>query len=227
MTAARKKIAILTSGGLDSGILIHYLLKKYKSVQPIYLQSGHVWEEAELFWLKRFLKATGNRHLKPLVSLSLRTRDLYRTHWSLTGKKIPSAQSHDKKVYLPGKNILLIAKASVFCALRKIPFLALGPLKTNPFSDARPAFFKAMERACSKGLDYRLRVQTPFLHRSKKEVMALGRALPLELTFSCLAPKVGARSSRPYVHCGKCNKCRERKKAFRQAHLVDRTRYDR
>lgn len=220
---ASKKTAVLASGGLDSSVLIHHLLKKHASVQPIYIQSGHRWEKAELAWLKRFLKAIRSPHLKPLVLLSLTTHDLYETHWSLSGKKIPGAQSHDKKVYLPGKNILLIAKASVFCSLRKIPSLALGPLKTNPFPDARPTFFKAIERVCSEGLNYKLKINTPFLRRTKKEVMALGRGLPLELTFSCLAPKITA--FRSHIHCGRCNKCSERKKAFREARLLDRTRY--
>ena len=138
---ANKKVAVLTSGGLDSAILISYLSKKYDSVYPIYIQSGHVWEGAELASLKRFLKTIRNQRLKPLVILSLSTADLYPKHWSFSGKKIPGAKSHDTQVYLPGKNIFLIAKASVFCALNRVPSLALGPLKTNPFPDASPAFF--------------------------------------------------------------------------------------
>ena len=156
-----KKAAVLASGGLDSAILIGRLLQKYNSLQPIYVRSGHIWERAELFWLKRFLKAIRHPRLKPLVLLSLETSDLYGTHWSVTGKKIPGAKSNDKKVYLPGKNILLITKASVFCALRKIPSLALGPLKTNPFPDARAPFFKGMERVCSSGLNQKLNILTP------------------------------------------------------------------
>ena len=213
-----RKIAVLVSGGLDSSILIHQLLKNYKFVQPIYVQSGHVWERAELYWLRRYLKTIRAPHLKPLASLSLPTQDIYQTHWSLTGRKVPGAKSRDRKVYLPGKNIFLIAKASVFCALKKIPHLALGPLKTNPFPDASLEFFKLMERACSKGLNYKLKIHAPFLRLSKKNVMKLGARLPLELTFSCLSPK-------RRLHCGKCNKCTERKKAFRKVQLMDRTRY--
>ena len=35
----------------------------------------------------------------------------------------------------------------------------------------------------------------------------LGRRYPLDLTFSCIAPRDG-------VHCGQCNKCAERQAAF-------------
>ena len=48
--------------------------------------------------------------------------------------------------------------------------------------------------------------------------MLLGRGDPLELTFSCIAP-VGD------LHCGRCNKCFERRAAFRLIDMVDPTRY--
>ncbi len=213
-----KEIAVLASGGLDSSILISYLLKNHAIVQPIYIQNSHIWEKAELTVLKKFLKAIRNPRLKPLVLLSMPTQDLYQTHWSLTGKNTPGVKSHDKEVYLPGKNIFLVAKASVFCALRKIPLLALGPLKTNPFPDASSSFFKNIGQVCSQGLNYKLKILTPFLNRSKKEVMKLGSQLPLELTFSCLSPK-------GLSHCGRCNKCAERKRAFRNSGIIDKTHY--
>jgi 7-cyano-7-deazaguanine synthase len=48
--------------------------------------------------------------------------------------------------------------------------------------------------------------------------MQLGRDMPLELTFSCIDPVDG-------LHCGRCNKCAERQKAFRSIDLEDPTRY--
>ena len=215
-----KKIAVLTSGGLDSAILIHSLIEKGDRVWPVYVRSGHLWENAEIFWLKRFLKKVKSPRLKPLNILSCETKDLYGTHWGFTGKNVPKAKTRDEAVYIPGKNLLLIAKAAVFCALHKIPNLALAPLATNPFPDATPEFFKSMARASSKGLGVRLKISAPFLRKTKREVMALGQNLPLELTFSCIAPK-------KLFHCGCCNKCAERKKAFQVSRLIDRTRYAR
>ena len=201
------KVGLLMSGGLDSAILASWLMKKY-TVQPIYCRSGHIWERAELYWLKRFLSSIRNKRLYPLKILSCSAADLYPLHWSITGKKIPAAKSNDSKVYLPGKNLLLITKAAVYCSLNKIPALALAPLKTNPFPDATASFFQNLGEVCSQGLNFKLIIKTPFLTRTKKEVMALGKNLPLGLTFSCLSPVA-------FSHCGKCNKCAERKKAFR------------
>ena len=70
-----------------------------------------------------------------------------------------------------------------------------------------------------------LEVVTPSAHLSKAEVLALavvlgrGRSgLPIEHTFSCIAPADGS-------HCGRCNKCAERRKAFAEAGIEDRTQY--
>jgi hypothetical protein len=48
--------------------------------------------------------------------------------------------------------------------------------------------------------------------------MQLGANLPLELTFSCIDPHC-------LLHCGRCNKCAERRAAFADAGLADRTVY--
>ena len=63
-----------------------------------------------------------------------------------------------------------------------------------------------------------LRLIRPFAALHKAEVLALGRDLPLHLTFSCIDPIEGR-------HCGRCNKCAERKKGFRDAGMRDLTDY--
>ena len=215
-----RNAAVLISGGLDSAILLDRCLQKFRSVQPIYIESGYMWERTEIASLNRFLKTIPSRRLKPLFRLHSPVSELLKGHWSVTGKQIPGAKSPDEAVYLPGKNILLVSYGSVFCALNDIGNLALGPLKTNPFPDATRGFFNAMGRVCSKGLGRPVKLYTPFLACGKTDVMNMGRHLALELTFSCLNPKRN-------LHCGTCNKCAERKKAFRNARFIDKTRYAR
>jgi 7-cyano-7-deazaguanine synthase len=94
----------------------------------------------------------------------------------------------------------------------------LGPLKSNPFPDSTPAFYVAYEALFNQALGGELQILRPLEQLTKGEVMQLGRDLPLELTFSCLQPVDG-------LHCGRCNKCAERRRAFREAGLEDPTRY--
>jgi 7-cyano-7-deazaguanine synthase len=144
--------------------------------------------------------------------------DLYGAHWSTGKKSVPGARSPDRAVYLPGRNMALSVKAAVFAAMRKIPVLALGSLDHNPFPDASPRFFKEWGKALGAGLGTRLQVVAPYRSLSKKEVIRRGARLPLHLSFSCISPK-------GKWHCGRCNKCAERRRAFRAAKVKDKTVY--
>lgn len=213
--AASETVGVLTSGGLDSSILIAHLHGAGSSVQPFYVRFGLVWEQAELAASRRFLAAIGAP--APVV-LSLPLDDLYAGHWSLTGQQVPDAASPDEAVFLPGRNALLLVKTALYCQLHGIGRLVLAPLGTSPFADAKPTFIEPFMAALNGGIERPVRVELPFQSLSKREVMQLGRDLPLELTFSCLQP-VDAR------HCGRCNKCAERQAAFRLIDLPDPTRY--
>jgi 7-cyano-7-deazaguanine synthase len=102
--------------------------------------------------------------------------------------------------------------------LQGIERIALAPLVGNPFADATAEFFAQFERIMSLALSGPLRIERPFGKLTKRQVLAFGRDLPLELTFSCIAPRDGK-------HCGECNKCFERQQAFQSAEIVDPTKY--
>jgi len=210
-------VGLLLSGGLDSCILLGRLLDEGHQVQPFYVRSGLVWQRAELRAAERFLRAVDCRQLADLVILDLPLGDLYGKHWSVTGHETPDAASPDRAVYLPGRNALLVIKAALWCRLHGIDRLALAVLRSNPFGDATPEFFDDFESALYRATSRRVRIVRPFAQFDKRQVMDLGRGLPLELTFSCIAPMRG-------THCGRCNKCAERNAAFRLVGADDPTR---
>lgn len=208
---ADKDTCVLVSGGVESAALIAWALRRGGRVFPVYVQGGHAWEGAELRALRRLLDETRAPRLQPLQLLRVPVAPLYcRAGWSLSGRGVPSATSRDERVYLPGRNVLLLAEAAVFCAERGIGRVALGTLVSNPFADATPAFLKAMARALSLGLGRRLSILTPFGRLHKTDVIARTKGVPWRLTFSCLAPRRGRA-------CGRCNKCAEREAALRGA----------
>ena len=220
MRKRKQDIAVLISGGMDSCILLWDLSKKYQRLYPLYVRNGLLWEGIELYWLRRFLKAISNpkNSIQKITILNLPMRDLYNGHWSLTGYNVPDYHANDPSVYLPGRNLLLLTKATLFCAMNRIETLALGPLKGNPFPDSTRTFFRAFEKAASSGLDFPISLITPYRTLTKEEVILKGQSLPLELTFSCIQPA-------EKYHCGVCNKCAERQKAFKKAGLPDKTIY--
>src|SRR5262249_38292545 len=143
--ATSREVAVLVSGGMDSAVLCVDLLKRFSRVFPLYLRFGLRWEEVELSYLPRFLQGVRRPGLEPLAILEEPVADVYGEHWSLTGPSVPGADTPDEAVYLPGRNLLLIAKAAVWCRLRGVERLALGCLSSNPFPDSTPEFYETME----------------------------------------------------------------------------------
>ena len=213
----RTESCVLCSGGLDSSVLLAWAAQ-HAPAQPVYVRAGLAWERLELETLQRVLQPSGR--VRPLAILDFDVRDLYPpSHWAVRGAP-PGYDTPDEDVYLPGRNILLLSKAAVFAASRRINRILLGPLAGNPFPDATAQFFRAMSAALSLGLAHTLAVEAPFAAVRKADVIRLGASLgvPLGATLSCMNPREG-------VHCGLCSKCRERRDAFAEAGLDDPTRY--
>jgi 7-cyano-7-deazaguanine synthase len=213
-----ERVCILLSGGVDSCVLATELVREAREVYPVYIRSGLIWEDVELYWVRLFLSAFPSLSLGRLKEIQLPLGDVYNAHWSTTGHSIPDHRSADHEVYLPGRNLILLAKTALHCARSGIAVIALGVLKGNPFPDSTAEFFSRFRAAASQALNSELQIIAPFSDLSKVEVIQLGRSLPLELTFSCINP-IGK------VHCGACNKCAERRRSFILAGVADKTRY--
>jgi 7-cyano-7-deazaguanine synthase len=218
ISSVRPTVGVLLSGGLDSCILVAKLLDDGHRVQPFYVRTDLCWQAEELTAARGFLAAIARPALNELVLLDMPLRDLYQGHWSVSGQNPPDADSPDAAVFLPGRNALLLVKPAIWCQMRGIEFLAMAPLGTSPFADAGDGFFKDFQAALNCGDLAPLKLLRPFDGMTKKHVMELGRGYPLELSFSCIAP-------RDSLHCGRCNKCAERQAAFAAIGEVDHTPY--
>ncbi len=220
MPESTSSVAVLVSGGLDSAILAADLAERYSIVHPIYVRAGLFWEATEYAYLREFLRLvqTERPALRSLVLLEMPVNDLYGNHWSLTGTEIPGAATPDDAVYLPGRNLLLLSKAMLWCHFNHVPAMALGVLASNPFPDASAGFFDDLEALVNRAVERRIKILRPYARLHKTEVIERGKGLPLEWTFSCLRPVSGR-------HCGACNKCAERRKAFADLGWPDPTRY--
>jgi 7-cyano-7-deazaguanine synthase len=212
------KVSVLASGGLDSSVLVAQLAATAQ-VHPIYIRCGLKWEAMELAELERFLAALKNPNVMPLTVLSLPTAAIYGDHWSITDADVPNADAPDEEVLIPGRNILLIGLAAVWCSTHGVSRIAIGSLDANPFPDATPEFFDSFSRSLSIGLGRAVHIEAPFRNLHKEDLIRQFKDLPLELTLTCMAPRDGG------IHCGQCNKCRERQLAFQKAGVPDRTIY--
>jgi 7-cyano-7-deazaguanine synthase len=210
---------VLFSAGLDSAVLAVAEARE-STVHPIYVSCGLAWEQQELEAVDRLLASPACRGMQTLARLTFTVSDLYPpNHWALRGTP-PAFDTPDEDVYLTGRNVVLLSKATIHCAQQGIRRIAIGTLAGNPFPDATSDFFATFAKGLSLGLARQITIDAPFMHMHKGDVVRLGYQLgvPFELTLSCMNP-------RDSLHCGECSKCRERRDAFREAGIEDRTRY--
>jgi 7-cyano-7-deazaguanine synthase len=182
----------------------------HREIFPIYVRAGLLWERSELTLLRRFIGRLEMRNVRAVSVLELPMRDVAGGHWSVTGRGVPGYRAATSSNYILGRNLSLLAKAAIFCAHNRIGQIAMAPLESNPFPDARPEFLHALERAIQLGVGLKLKILTPYVGMTKAEVIRRGADLPLQCTLSCARP-VGLR------HCGACTKCAERIAGFREA----------
>ena len=217
--------AVLASGGMDSCILLANEAQK-GIAYPIYVETGIPWEWAEKRMLQNFIGALDNPNIKPVTTLSLPVKALYgASHWTMSGETVPGYEEPDETVYIPGRNIILITLASIWCSLNDVHRIVIGSLAGNPFPDATPEFFQSIANSNGMGLDHEITVEAPMRNLHKEKILAANApVLPLHLTLTCSNPQIGDDGN-TIVHCAQCNKCRERHEAFIDAGIVDNTVY--
>jgi 7-cyano-7-deazaguanine synthase len=216
---------VLFSGGVDSAILLGQTLRAGTPAWPLYVLQGYRWEKEELAAARRFHRALKKQFGARLGGLSvarLESPGGAAPPWASAAKgraaAVPDEASPDEAVYLPGRNLALIAQGAMLALRLGVARVQLGTLKANPFPDARPAFFRAAERAVYEAMRWKIEIETPLARMNKTEALRAGAGLPLEFTISCLQPAGG-------IQCGRCNKCEERRRAFAEAGLIDGANY--
>ena len=226
-----ERIAVLTSGGLDSCVLLADLARE-NNVFPVYVEFGLAWERAEQAALRGYLAAVLHlENIAPLTTLAVPVDRVYDRHWSLSGEHVPDYDAGIDADYLPGRNVLLLGLTAVWCALHEVHKIALGSLMQNPYADATPEFFADYSRMLSGALTHDIEVVAPYRGLEKHQLINAHPELPLHLTLTCIGQKpgeaVGTATSpgEGPLHCGACLKCHERHEAFVEAGVPDRTRY--
>jgi 7-cyano-7-deazaguanine synthase len=106
-------------------------------------------------------------------------------------------------------------------------FIGVNALDYSGYPDCRPEYIAAYERmanlATRGGVEGTtpLRIQTPLLDLTKREIVELGRSLGVDysLTLSCYDPCPSGEA------CGHCDACKLRLKGFAEAGLTDPATY--
>jgi 7-cyano-7-deazaguanine synthase len=138
--------------------------------------------------------------------------------------------SHDIPVtYVPARNTIFLSYALAFAEVTGASDIFIGAnyQDSSGYPDCRPAYIAAFERlanlatrAAVEGTTP-LRIRTPLLDLTKREIIALGLSLGVDYsqTTSCYDPDPSGAA------CGRCDACQLRLKGFAEAGTQDPVQY--
>jgi len=207
------KAVCLLSGGMDSSTLAYYARDRGYRVLALHLNYGQKTEEKERSSARTIARLIG---AEEFLEIDLSYFTLFGKS-SLTDRTIPvepySPAAEDiPNTYVPFRNANLLSIATSYAESRDADAIFIG-VQSQDYSgypDCRPAFIEAFQKAIETGSRRgdRIRLVTPFVTLSKREILALGLSLgvPYEHTWSCYQADD--------VACGVCGACHFRREAF-------------
>ncbi len=212
------KCVVVLSGGPDSATVAYWAKAQGYRIYPITFKYGQiaVKETESAKKIAENLSTTTK-----VIDLSA-LKEIFSDVTSLCNTDIPLTSEFSQPIIVPFRNAIFLSVAvayAVSVGADKIFYGAQG--SDEPFyPDCRREFYEAFEKAARLGTYQEITIKAPFSDIHKADVIKEGAELgvPFELTWSCYLD--GAK------HCGKCESCVNRKKAFQEAGVIDPTKYE-
>lgn len=223
----KKKAISVLSGGLDSTVATTLLAKDY-NVHAITFDYGQRSARMEIKSSNVICDKLGLDHtvielpwLAKLGGSALTSEE-----------KVPELkmdQLDDKevcdetarKVWVPGRNVVFTSIALSFAEAEGAEKIIVGWdfEEAATFPDNSIEFLNAFNHVLKVGSLFDIQIEAPLVQMNKEEIVKLGEEIgaPLDVSYSCY---MGDE-----VHCGVCESCMRRRRAFEEAGAADRTKY--
>jgi len=212
-----KKAIIVLSGGPDSATVAYWAKAEGYQIFPITFKYGQIAVKE----IKAAQKIAQSLDTKTKIINLSALKNIFGDATSLVSRDIPLTEEFSAPIIVPFRNAIFLSAAvayAVTIGAHNIFYGAQG--SDEPFyPDCRKEFYQAFEKAARLGTCEDITIKAPFSNLTKAQLIKEAEKLnvPFELTWSCYLD--GAK------HCGKCESCTNRKKAFRQASIPDPTTY--
>jgi len=211
------KHVVLLSGGLDSAVTCALAAFRDGPAEVLALTIGYGQRHiCETTYARAFADRYGIRRVQAVVDPSPWKLLPLSTGTTATDRSVYAMQTGGiSDAFLPGRNVAFLATALAVAGVQGATRVWIGANKDDAagFPDCRPPFLWAWAQMASQALDRSMRVEAPLLELSKRQVVALARAMALDVdaTWSCYRPRYTLHGAEP---CGRCDACRLRTEAL-------------
>ena len=213
-----KKCIVVLSGGPDSAVVAYWAKSQGFSVSCLSFKYGQIAEKETN--QARLIAEKLEAPIKVIDMSSL--RDIFMGVTSLCDRNIALTSEFTAPIVVPFRNAIFLSIAVSYAAAVGAEQIFYGAHASDAanYPDCRKEFYESLEKTAKLGTEMNIKIKAPFSHIPKSELLKIGTSLgvPFELTWSCYLDKE--------KHCGKCESCVNRKKAFHEAKIPDPTKYE-
>ena len=221
----KEKAVILVSGGLDSATVLAMAQAQHYECYTLAFDYGQR-HRSELVAAENVARTGGAREHK-MVKLDLSTIG----GSALTDNNIavPTEAGIGIPVtYVPARNTVFLSIALGWAEVLNAShiFIGVNAVDYSGYPDCRPAYIEAFQTmanlATKAGVEGRaITIHTPLIALSKADIILQGGKLGVDYAQTVSCYQANAQG----LACGFCDSCRLRHEGFKQAGIIDPTRY--
>ena len=223
----KKAISVL-SGGLDCTVATSVYAKEY-DIHAITFNYGQKSFERELQAAKEICKKMGYEHtiidlpwLAQISNSSLNTDEEIPQISESELDNLEKSKKTASSVWVPARNMVFTAIATSFAESIGAEIIIVGwdAEEAATFPDNSKEFLNTFNELIEIGSPENIKIEAPAIDLNKEEIVKLGIEVgaPMELSYSCYAGR--------NKHCGVCESCMRRKRAFKRLKVKDLTEYE-
>jgi len=223
-----KKAIVLLSGGLDSATTALIASSKGFSIYALTFSYGQK-HSVEISFSKKIAECLKVKEHKIIdIDTSIFKSALTDKNISVPKDNYSSNETLIPATYVPARNILFLSYALAYAESMDIfdIFIGANAVDYSGYPDCRPEFFQAYQSLANLGTKAGVEgktfnINTPIIDLKKSEIIKIGADLEFDysLTHSCYSP------SEDGLSCGHCDSCLIRKQGFKDAGILDPTKY--
>jgi len=187
------KVVVLSSGGIDSSLMIFLFKEKDYEVFPLFINYGQLAEEKEWEACKNICKTFNVEPFKMDI------QGFGKLPSGLTNKNLDIY----KDAFLPTRNLTFVTLGAAYAYSRGAGMVAIGLLRPPIFPDQTKTFIEKAEASISEALGTKMQILAPLIDLDKRDILNLADEYKIpKVTYYCHAGTS--------VPCGNCISCRER-----------------